>query len=100
MVVARVDDLPRDDVRDLALTIRDKPDVRAAVVIGAAEGGGVVLVSAVEKASGLDAHALVADALKLIKGGGGKNPELVTAGGKDVSAIDDALAAVRAAAGI
>ena len=100
VVVARVDDLARDDVRDLALTIRDKPDVRAAVVVGAAEGGGVVLVSAVEKGSGLDAHALVADALKMIKGGGGKNPELVTAGGKDVSAIDDALAAVRAAAGI
>ena len=100
VVVARVDELPRDELRELALAVRDRPGVRAVVLAGAAEGGGVALVSAVQPGDELHAHELVADALRLIKGGGGKNAELVTAGGKDVAAIDEALAQVRAVAGI
>src|SRR5699024_10716152 len=41
VVVARVDDLARDDLRGLAVAIRDRPDIRAVVLIGAPEGGGV-----------------------------------------------------------
>ena len=43
--------------------------------------------------------ALIEEAKRLIKGGGGKDPLLAVAGGKDADGIDAALDAVRAAAG-
>jgi alanyl-tRNA synthetase len=99
IVVARRDGIDRDALRDLALAIRDQPGIRAVVLGGAPEGGGAALVSAVAKTAGLNAGELIADAAKLIKGGGGKHPELAVAGGKDAAGIDAALAAARAAAG-
>ena len=74
--------------------------VRAVVLGSAPEGGGAALVSAVTDDSGLDAAALIADAGKAIKGGGGKDPRLAVAGGKDPAGLDDALALARAAAGV
>ena len=50
--------------------------------------------------SGLDAAGLIADAAKTIKGGGGKDPRLAVAGGKDPSELDAALEQARAAAGV
>ena len=44
--------------------------------------------------------ALLEEAKKLIKGGGGKDPLLAVAGGKDADGLDAALDTVRAAAGI
>ncbi|MBX3313510.1 MAG: alanine--tRNA ligase [Actinobacteria bacterium] len=100
VVVARVDGLARDDLRSLGVAVRDREGVRAVVLIGAPEGGGVALVAAVTPDSDLDAGVLIADAAKAVKGGGGKNPELAVAGGKDAERIDDALDLARAAAGI
>jgi alanyl-tRNA synthetase len=97
IVVARVDGLPRDDYRDLAMGIRNQPGIRAAVVAGAADGGGVALVAAVTADSGLDAGELIADAARQIKGGGGRGRELAVAGGKEVEGIDSALELVRGA---
>ncbi len=85
IVVARVDGAERNDLRELALSLRDAPGVRAVVLGGAPSGGGA---------------ALVADAARAIKGGGGKDARLVVAGGKDPEGLDEALALVRAAAGI
>jgi alanyl-tRNA synthetase len=99
VVVARVDGLDRDSLRDLALAVRDR-GVRAVVLGGAPEGGGVALVSAVAPDSGLHASELISDAAKTVKGGGGKSPDLAIAGGKDPSALDAALDQARAAAGI
>ena len=45
-------------------------------------------------------RTLLEEAKKLIKGGGGKDPLLAVAGGKDADGIDAALDSVRAAAGI
>ncbi len=100
VVVARVDGLERDTLRDLALALRDMPGVRAVVLGTAPEGGGAALVSAVTPDSGFDASALLEEAKKLIKGGGGKDPFLAVAGGKDSAGLDPALDSVRAAAGI
>jgi alanyl-tRNA synthetase len=100
VVVARVDDLDRDALRDLAVAVRDHNGIRAAVLGGAPSGGGATLVSAVRKDSGLHAAELIAEAAKTIKGGGGKDPNLAIAGGKDAGALDAALDQVRAAAGI
>ncbi len=57
-------------------------------------------MAATTEDSGLDAGALVADATRAIKGGGGKDPRLVVAGGKDPGGLDEALDLVRTAAGI
>ncbi|MGQ0432793.1 MAG: alanine--tRNA ligase [Microthrixaceae bacterium] len=100
VVVARVDGLERDTLRDLALALRDHAGIRAVVLGTAPDTGGAALVAAVRPDSGLDASELVDEAKKLIKGGGGKDPFLVVAGGKDADGLDAALQAVRVAAGI
>jgi alanyl-tRNA synthetase len=100
VIVARVDGLERDTLRDLALALRDTPGIRAAILGTAPDGGGAALVAAVRSDSGFDASALLEDAKKLIKGGGGKDPLLAVAGGKDADGLDPALDSVRVAAGI
>jgi alanyl-tRNA synthetase len=100
VVVARVDGVDRDALRDLAAAVRDQPGVRAVVLGGAPAGGGAALVSAVAKDSGLNAAELIADAAKTIKGGGGKDAFMAVAGGKDAGGVDAALDQARAAAGI
>ena len=55
VVVAGVDGLDRDDLRELALAVREQPGIRAVVLGGAPEGGGAALVAAVATGSGLNA---------------------------------------------
>ncbi|HZM30191.1 MAG TPA: DHHA1 domain-containing protein, partial [Acidimicrobiales bacterium] len=100
VVVARVDGLAPDEVRDLAVAVRQQPGVRGAIVGGEKPDGGVTLVAAVDKDAGLHAGELIADAARTVQGGGGKGPELAQAGGRDVSRLDEALDQVRAAAGL
>ncbi len=100
IVVARRDGIGRDDLRDMAIAVRNEPGVRAVVLGGAPDGGGVALVSAVGKDSGLVASDLLVAAAKAVGGGCGKAPELAVAGGRDVARIDDALDLARVAAGI
>ena len=61
VVVARVDGVARDDLRDLATAVRDQAGVRAVVLGGEPPGGGVALVAAVTKDSGLNAAELIAE---------------------------------------
>jgi len=96
-VVARVDGLPRDDYRDLALAVRAFDGVAVVVLAGEADGGGVAMVAAVRPGGALTAGALLANAAKLVKGGGGRGDELAVAGGKDVGGIEAALDVVRGA---
>ncbi|MCX7620179.1 MAG: alanine--tRNA ligase [Acidimicrobiales bacterium] len=101
VVVARVDGLPRDDLRTLALAVRQRPGIRAVVLGGEAEGGGAVLVAATTPDSGLEAPKLIEEGKKAISGGGGgKDPTFAMAGGRDPAGLDAALAAARVAAGI
>ena len=101
IVVARRDGTTRDELRDLAVALRDRPEIRGVVLGGAPEGGGVALVAAVTKDSGLDAPALIADAARTVGGGGGgKNPEMAMAGGRDATKLDEALDQARRAAGV
>ncbi|MGI8662758.1 MAG: alanine--tRNA ligase [Acidimicrobiales bacterium] len=100
VVVARVDGLDRDGLRDLAAAVRAQSGVRAVVLGAAPEGGGAALVAAVAPGSGLHAGALIAAGSKVIKGGGGNDANLAVAGGKEPAGIEEALELARKAAGI
>jgi alanyl-tRNA synthetase len=102
VIVARRDGGGRDELRELAVALRDRPGIRAVVLGGVPDGGGVALVAATTKDSGLVAYDLIADAARTVGGGAGKgkNPELSIAGGRDAAKLDDALDRSRAAAGI
>jgi alanyl-tRNA synthetase len=99
VLVVRRDGLARDQMRDLALAVRDRPGMRGAVLIGSPDGQGVALVAAVRKDSGLVASGLLAEASRTVGGGGGRHPEVAIAGGRHVERIDEALDQVRAALG-
>jgi alanyl-tRNA synthetase len=96
VVVARRDGLPADQLKDLAVAVRDEPGIKAVVLVGTPDGERVALVAAVAKDSGVEAPALVADAARIVGGGGGGRGDVAMAGGKDVSKIDEAVAAVKA----
>jgi alanyl-tRNA synthetase len=99
VLITRQDGVAREELRDLAVAVRDQPGVRAVVIGGAPEGGGAALVAAVTKDSGFNAGDLIKDAARTIGGGGGKNADLAVAGGRDPSRLDEALDQVRAALG-
>ena len=98
VVVARVDGLDRNGLRDLALSVRDHAGVEAVVLGAELDSGGVALVSAVTADGGYNAGVLIEDAKKTVGGGGKPGDEFAVGGGSDAEALDDALDEVRAAA--
>jgi alanyl-tRNA synthetase len=95
VVVARVDSGSRDQLRDMAVSLRDQPGVRAVVLGSSPDGKGVAIASAVRSDSGLHAYQLIEGALKLVQGGGSKSADVAVAGGKDAARLDEALDLVR-----
>jgi alanyl-tRNA synthetase len=91
VVVSRVDGLAPNDLRELAIAVRQQPGVRAVVLGGIVPNGGVSLVAAVD--SGFDGQAgdLIRDAAKAVGGGGGGKGDVATAGGKRPEGLDEAL---------
>ena len=102
VVIKRLDGLERDELRDLAAAIRDRPQIEAVVLAGAPDSGGVALVSAVIPDGKFEAASLIDEAAKAIQGGFGRkgNPPLIVAGGKNIDGIEEALNSARRAAGI
>ena len=98
-LVAEVASGTRDEVRDLAVSLRDK-GLDAVVLISSPGGKGVAVASATKVGGDLNAGELIGEAMKLLGGGGGKGADLATAGGRNVEAIGDAIANVRAKLGI
>ena len=97
VLVAHVESTSRDELRELAVSLRDRPGVDA-VVLGSSPGGkGAALVAAVDSGSGLLAGALISEAARIIGGGGGKGDDIAVAGGKNPEQIDEALDHVRSA---
>ncbi len=99
-VVARRDGLEQRQLQELALSVRSHAGVRAVVLGGSPGAGKVALVAAVAKGGDLVASDLIAEAARIVGGGGGKNPEVAMAGGRDPSRLDEALAVVRQALGL
>jgi alanyl-tRNA synthetase len=95
-LVCRVEAADRDEVRDLAISLRDHSGLEAVVLMASPGGKGVAVVAATRPGGPLNAGSLIADAMKLLGGGGGKGADLATAGGKNPEGIDAALADVRA----
>jgi len=96
-VVARVDGLEPDELRELCLAIRQTGGGRAVVLGGVTPSGGVSLASAVTPGSGLVAGALIKDAARAVGGGGGGKGDVATAGGKNPEGLDEALEIARRA---
>jgi alanyl-tRNA synthetase len=99
LVVAYVDDMPPDQLRQLALGIRDRIG-RGAVFLGASPGGKGALIGAVSKelVDRIQAGSVVAEGARVMGGGGSRDPELAQAGGPDGSKAEAAIDAIREAA--
>jgi alanyl-tRNA synthetase len=89
-VVHRVDGLNPNDLRELAIAVRQQ-GVSRVVLIGVSDSGGVSLVGAVGKDAGISAGDLVKDAARAVGGGGGGKGDVAVAGGKNVGGIDEAI---------
>jgi alanyl-tRNA synthetase len=98
VLISRVDGISRDQLKDLAVALRDRDDITVVVLGGEPDGGGASLVAAVTADSGYQAGDLIAAGAKAIKGGGGKGADLAQAGGKDPAGLDEALDLARQAA--
>jgi len=97
VLVTRIDGLSPNDLRELAVAVRQQ-GVDAVVLGGLSDTGGVSLVAAVQAASGRVAGDLIRDAAKAVGGGGGGKGDIATAGGKNPEGIDEALRIAEAAA--
>jgi alanyl-tRNA synthetase len=70
------------------------------VLGGSPAAGKVSLVAAVAKGEDLVASDLIADAARIVGGGGGRQPDLAMAGGRDPDRLDEALSLVRQKLGL
>lgn len=85
-------------MRNLWDVVAARMDAPGAVVVTGENDGKVILLAAGTPeavAAGFDAGAVIKAIAPCVKGGGGGKPSMAQAGGKDVSGIDDALAAAR-----
>ena len=92
-----------DDIRGLALRVREQLGAEAGVVVLAGEAAGKPVVIAATTPAGRDAGAkagaLVRVGAQALGGGGGGKDDLAQGGGTDVSQIDAALAEIRRSLG-
>ena len=95
VLAARTDGMDRQQMRELADSLRNRWK-SAVVVLASAEEGAVSVVAAVTKDLTGKVHAgkLVGAVAQAVGGKGGGRPDMAEGGGKDPSALDGALAAV------
>lgn len=90
-VVERIDGLSAGDLRDLAVAVRSVEGVRAVVLAGITDTGGVSLVSATAPGIAGGAGPLIAAAAKAVGGGGGGKGDIASAGGKNPDGLPEAI---------
>ena len=95
VVISRVDGITPNDLRELALAIRQDSQVQLVVLGGVTDTGGVALVATVSSGVSMSAGDLIKDAAKAVGGGGGGKGDIATAGGKNPAALDEALEIAR-----
>lgn len=92
VVISRVfPDRSADSLKHLALALIARPNVIA--LLGSREGDTARLVFARSPETSGDMNALVRKACELIDGRGGGKPDMAQGGGKNIAALDEALAA-------
>ncbi len=92
-VIRVVCDMNPDSMKQAAYTLRTASE-KTAIVFGSRAGEKPNLIVALSDdlvAAGHNAGTLVREAGKLIQGGGGGQPSLATAGGKNMAGLDDAV---------
>jgi alanyl-tRNA synthetase len=93
--VAEVTGARGSALRDFSDQLRQREDASAVVLASTDEGKVALVVNLDKSLAGLDAVAIVRELGPIIGGGGGGRPTLAEAGGKNVGAVRDALAAGR-----
>jgi alanyl-tRNA synthetase len=95
VLAARTDGMDRQQMRELADSLRNRWK-SAVVVLAAADEGAVSVVAAVTKDLTGKVHAgkLVGAVAQAVGGKGGGRPDMAEGGGKDPSGLDGALEAV------
>jgi alanyl-tRNA synthetase len=101
LVVADAGDVGGNELRQIALGIRDRIQGPSLVVLGSSHGGkgalvGLASADLVER--GLSAGELIAGAARDLGGGGSRDPELAQAGGPEASRLPTALDTARSEA--
>ncbi len=101
VVVREVEAAGGEELRRLALAVRDALEPAAgAVVLGAREGGRASLVAAVSREAqgmGVSAREILIPAARAVGGGAGGREGLAQAGGSRVEGLQEALAAAASA---
>ncbi len=95
LIVAEVQDITRDQLKEFTDRIREKAP-SAAILLGLIADDKLAFIAAVSKdltTKGLSAGDCVKVAAKLAGGGGGGRPDLAEAGGKDIAKLAEALTA-------
>jgi alanyl-tRNA synthetase len=98
VVAVRRDGLTPEDLRRLAEATRAHLDEGVVALVGAGPGGstaGIVVAVTSGLTQRASAAEIAAPAAKALGGGTAKNRELVVGGGKNVDAVEEALALVR-----
>ncbi len=96
-LVARVDGLVTNQLQELANQVRQAGGLRTVVLGGSPDGSRVALVALAAKGGPITAPELIGPAARAVGGGGGgKDPERATAGGRDPARLDEALDQIRA----
>jgi alanyl-tRNA synthetase len=96
-VVRKVEVKSVAELRELALSIRAAPSIKAVVLGALTDTGGVALVAAVGAGFPSSAGDLIKDAARAIGGGGGGKGDIATAGGNNPAGLEDALKLARRA---
>jgi alanyl-tRNA synthetase len=96
-LIARLDDVPADTLRDMADWFREAVRSGVLVIGGVIDGKPQLLIAVTDDQvkQGLHAGDLIKQVAPIIGGGGGGRPNMAQAGGKDPSKIDEALQSAR-----
>jgi len=95
VIVQKISDLRRDELRDLVMGLRSREEVKVVVLGTVTENGGVSIAAGVSDTETADAGKLLSGASKIIKGGGSKGKDFAMIGGKNAEALPSALNAIR-----
>jgi len=98
VITARLDGMTTDEMRAAGDIIKDKNENIVALFASSLDGKVLLYAFCGKEAvkNGANAGKIVKQAATITGGGGGGRPDSASAGGKDASKIDEALASVEA----